>query len=390
MKTLFSRSGRGGRVGQGDRAGHVRRARRELLRWGWVAVLTAALTSTPRAVSSDSAAPVADAAMRKDGQAVRALVRQGGDVNASQGDGMTALHWAAIASDADLTSLLLYAGANVRATTRIGGYTPLHLASQSGSRAVIDALVGAGAGVDAATATGATPLMLAASAGQIEAVNALLDHQADPNATEKANGETALMFAAALGRDDVVRLLVQRGATTALTSRVVDLMSVTAPEEALQKEIRDKQNAESAARTGGAPPPPDPAAFQAPATRDGVAGATRPYSFNELIGKQGGLTALHFAARQGALQTARALVESGADLNDTTGDCRHKWSVRSGERPARARRPTGPRERIGNDGALRGRERRMGPAHVLPAAARATPAAPFVPGLHESPSRQGR
>ena len=253
--------------------------------------------------------------MRKDGQAVRALVRQGGDVNASQGDGMTALHWAAIASDADLTSLLLYAGANVRATTRIGGYTPLHLASQSGSRPVIDALVGAGAGVDTATSTGATPLMLAAAAGQLDAVNALLDHHADPNATEKANGETALMFAAALDRADVVRLLVRHGATTALASRVVDITGVTATEEALQKEIRDKQNAESAARTGGAPPPPDPAAFQAPATRDGVAGATRPYSFNELIGKQGGLTALHFAARQGALQTARALVESGADLN---------------------------------------------------------------------------
>jgi ankyrin repeat protein len=40
-------------------------------------------------------APVADAAMRGDVEAVRALVKQGADVNASQGDGMTALHWAA-------------------------------------------------------------------------------------------------------------------------------------------------------------------------------------------------------------------------------------------------------------------------------------------------------
>src|SRR5215510_3176598 len=85
------------------------------------------------AAPPDSASPVADAAMRKDGAAVRALVRQGGDVNAAQGDGMTPLHWAATYGDADLAGVLLYAGANVRATTRLGGYTPLHLASQGGS-----------------------------------------------------------------------------------------------------------------------------------------------------------------------------------------------------------------------------------------------------------------
>jgi ankyrin repeat protein len=274
-------------------------------------VLSAALTAAP-----ESASAVADAAMRKDGQAVRTLVRQGGDVNAAQGDGMTALHWAAMQGDADLVGVLLYAGANVRATTRLGGYTPLHLASQSGSAPVIKALVTAGARAGTTTATGATPLMLAASAGQLEAVNALLDLHADANAIEKAHGQTALMFAAAFDRADVVRSLLQHGASIGTTSAVVDLTDLTAPEDALQKEIRDKQNAESAARTGTAPPPQaDPMAFQGPASRTGVAGATRPYSFNELIGKAGGLTALHFAARQGAMKTAQALVDAGADVN---------------------------------------------------------------------------
>jgi len=162
--------------------------------------------------------------------------------------------------------------------------------------------------------------MLAAAAGQLDAVNALLDLKADPNASEKAHGETALMFAAALDRSDVARALLQRGASIGTTSAVVDLTDVTAPEDALQKEIRDKQNAESAARTGQAAPPQqaDPMAFQGPTSKAGVAGATRPYSFNELIGKQGGLTALHFAARQGAMKTAQALVEAGADVNVVT------------------------------------------------------------------------
>src|SRR5438552_6603613 len=94
-----------------------------------------------------AAAPVADAAERGDKEAVRALIKQAVDVNAAQGDGMTALHWAAMHGDADLAATLLYAGANPRATTRIGGYTALHLASRAGAAAVIKTLAAAGANV---------------------------------------------------------------------------------------------------------------------------------------------------------------------------------------------------------------------------------------------------
>ena len=82
------------------------------------------------------ASPVADAAMRGDAAAVKALLKQGADVSAAQGDGMTALHWAAERGDAELAELLVYAGANVAAVTRIGQYTPLHLAARAGSAAV--------------------------------------------------------------------------------------------------------------------------------------------------------------------------------------------------------------------------------------------------------------
>src|SRR6266516_69686 len=98
------------------------------------------------------AAPVADAAMQGDRDAVKALLKQAADVNGSQGDGMTALHWAAMKNDAELTQTLLYAGANVRARTRIGAYTPLILAARNGSADVIAPLVKAGADVNAATA----------------------------------------------------------------------------------------------------------------------------------------------------------------------------------------------------------------------------------------------
>ena len=75
-------------------------------------------------------APVAAAAMREDVTEVRALMTRGADVNAAQGDGMTALHWAAERGNAELTTLLLQSGARASATTRLGNYTPLHLAAR--------------------------------------------------------------------------------------------------------------------------------------------------------------------------------------------------------------------------------------------------------------------
>ena len=104
--------------------------------------------------------PVADVAMRRDVDGVRALVRAGGDVNGAQGDGMTALHWAATYGDVELTDVLLYAGANVKATSRLGRYTPLHVASQGGFGVVVKTLLDRGADPNALTTTGATALML--------------------------------------------------------------------------------------------------------------------------------------------------------------------------------------------------------------------------------------
>src|SRR6266536_1351148 len=102
------------------------------------------------------AAPVADAAMQGDRDAVKALLKQAADVNGAQGDGMTALHWAAMKNDAELTATLLYAGANVRAKTRIGDYTPLVLAARAGNAAVIPPLVAAGADANSKTSNGTT------------------------------------------------------------------------------------------------------------------------------------------------------------------------------------------------------------------------------------------
>src|SRR5499427_9012295 len=144
-----------------------------------------ALLMTAWLGAAPSSSPVADAAMKGDRDAVRTLLKQGADVSAARGDGMTALHFAADRGDVAMTEMLVYAGANVAAVTRIGHYTPLHLASRSGNAAVALALIKAGADVSARTTTsGVTPLHLAAASGSDELVTLLLDRGADVNAKE--------------------------------------------------------------------------------------------------------------------------------------------------------------------------------------------------------------
>jgi ankyrin repeat protein len=241
-----------------------------------------------------SSTDVADAAKARDAAAVKALLKQGADVNAAQGDGMTALHWAASNGDAGLAQMLLSAGANIRATTRLGGITALHMASQAGHAPVVAALLAAGADPNAATSTGASALMLAARSGNSDTVTRLVETGADINAKEKGFGQTALMVAAGLDRADVVRLLIARGADWKAASAIADLKALSSPME------------DGSGRPGQPPAAPG---------RIDVPGVTRGYRYNELIGTQGGLTALHFAARQGSMAAARALVDGGVDVN---------------------------------------------------------------------------
>jgi ankyrin repeat protein len=268
------------------------------------------------------AATVADAAMAGNRDAVRTLLKQAADVNAAQGDGMTALHWAAMKNDADLVQTLLFAGANVRATTRLGSYTPLILAARSGSAAVIAPLLKSGADANCATANGTTALMLAAASGHTDAVTQLIDGGAQVNAKEPVRGLTPAMFAAASNRAPVVTLLAKKGADLKATSKVTDLSALSRDPAALREIIF------------GNPPPPGeppaggrngPAPQAAPGGRGGranqVGGVDRNYQLNELVAAQGGLTPLLFAAREGHAESARALLDAGADVNQrSAGD----------------------------------------------------------------------
>jgi ankyrin repeat protein len=158
-------------------------------------------------------APVADAAEQMDRARVRTLIQRHADVNTSQIDGMTALHWATYHDDLETAELLLRAGANVKAANRYG-VTPLSLACTNGSGAIVERLLAAGADANTTSPGGETALMTAVRVGSVAAVKALVVRGADVNAKDNRRGQTALMWAAAEGHADVAQALVEVGADT--------------------------------------------------------------------------------------------------------------------------------------------------------------------------------
>jgi ankyrin repeat protein len=282
--------------------------------------------ASARSAVATSKAPVAEATMAKDREAVKTLLKNGADVNAAQGDGMTALHWAARNGDLELTQMLLYAGANVKATTRLGGYTALLMAAEQGHAGVIKALLAGGADAKAANALGTTPLMMAAGSGDAASVTTLVENGADIEAAEKTFGQTPLMFAAASNRIDAIQALLKAGANVKATSKVNNVGNLSGPQQEFLAQASGSGNqagGNGQGRNGQvvAPGAQGGGGGGRGGFAGGKAGIDRGYFYNELIGTQGGHTALILAARSGYTEAVKALVAGGASVNqNSVGD----------------------------------------------------------------------
>ena len=235
-------------------------------------MIAAAVIAAPLVASGQSLPVLIEAVKGRDPGAVRALIAGGADANATQGDGATALHWAAHHDDLDAANLLLDAGATASVANELGA-TPLWLAAVNGSAPMIARLLEGGADPNAALAMGETPLMTAARSGRVDAVELLLEAGADVNTAEHEGGQTALMWAVAQGHADVAQALIAGGANVDARTNVWHQLENTA-------------------------------------------GNTNPSGNYEMA--HGGSTPLLFAARQGDVETGRVLVAAGADVNDTS------------------------------------------------------------------------
>jgi ankyrin repeat protein len=207
-----------------------------------------------------------DAVKAGNSTAATSLLAKKVDVNASEADGTTALHWAVRNDDAKLVDQLIRAGANVKAENRFG-VTPIALACENGSATVVERLLKAGVSANTTGPLGETALHLCARTGRPEAVRVLLTNGARIDTIENWRGQTPLMWAAAEGNVDAMKMLIEAGADVNARSTII------AWERQRTEEPRDKW----------LPP--------------------------------GGLTPLLFAAREGKVASARVLLDAGADIN---------------------------------------------------------------------------
>ena len=227
----------------------------------WVAVPAVALAESP----------LADAIENGRRDAALALIDEGADVNAAQGDGTTPLHWAAYQLDTDLVQRLLERGAQANAANRFGAH-PLDEAVKAANVEIAALLLKAGTEVDAVNADGQTALMLAARTGSTEVARALIAAGADVNAREAWRDQTPLMWAAEGAFPDLVVLFIEHGADVRARAVTNDWGSQLTSEPRAQY---------------------------------------RP---------TGGLTPLTYAARSGCVDCVRAILAAGESIDRPTPD----------------------------------------------------------------------
>jgi ankyrin repeat protein len=243
-----------------------------------------ALAGGTASAAPQGAPALIEAAESGDRVAVSRLLDQGATVDTRAVDGTTALHWAARADRIETVRLLLHSGADPNAADRYG-VTPLYLAAENGSAAALAALLDAGADVHSVAPIGETALMTAVRTGIADAVTLLLEHGAHLDARDRDFEQTPLMLAVREAHPQIVALLLARGADVDARTRV-----------------------------GGAPK------FVPPCKGTGCGSEGVGINRGGLPDRgrrgaaAGGLTPLHFAARDGRAKEAELLLAAGADV----------------------------------------------------------------------------
>ncbi|KFY24409.1 hypothetical protein V493_05248 [Pseudogymnoascus sp. VKM F-4281 (FW-2241)] len=194
-------------------------------------------------------------------------------LNKKNGNGQTALHYAAEQGHEEIVRLLLENGAGMKVKNRYGERA-LHCAARQGQKTVVQLLLEKGADTDLKSGVGETALHYAAYCGDRELVGLLLQKGADTMA-KNFSGETVLHYAALGGFEAVVGLLLEKGVDIKAKTKSGDGAALSSD---VMEGIATEINAKNAS----------------------------------------GATALRYAIQCGNNELVRLLLENGADINSET------------------------------------------------------------------------
>ncbi len=231
--------------------------------------LTLACSMLLVCATAQAESPLANLIQKGERSAALELIGDGADVNATQGDGTTPLHWAVYKVDQELVAELLDHGAKADVTNKYGS-SPLSEAVKLGDVRLVEQLLEAGADVESRNGDGQTALMLATKVGSIEIAKLLIERGADVNAKEAWRDQTALIWAVDGNFPELTQLLIDNGAD----------VNVRASANEWDSQITSEPRAQY-----------------------------RPV---------GGLTVLVYAARSGCTRCVRSLLAAGADIDKPT------------------------------------------------------------------------
>jgi ankyrin repeat protein len=291
----------------------------------------------PNAALMSGETPLMEAARRGNLADVRVLLAKHANPNVKESNGgQTALMWALSERQSAVVEELIKGGADVQAGSK-SGFTPLMFAAQQGDQDSARILLRAGAKPnDAQPKTGLTALMIASAMAQVKAVDVLLDKGADPNLAD-ATGYTSLHRVVRdsdyginlAAKDDIltiVKSLLKHGANPNVR--------LSQDKEKAAEEIKNGNVAIEGKRTAvtvdeiilqGA----TPLFLAAEVNNLDVIKALVDAGADPLIASERGTTPLMMAAGAGtdvqrerelperatAVETAKFLVEHGADVN---------------------------------------------------------------------------
>ncbi len=269
------------------------------------------LGSTVKAPSQE----VFDLVRKGDVASVRVLIEKTPQlVEARDPQGMTLLHYAAYGRSPELVNFLVDRGAETGAKDT-QGHTPLHIAAMNDGAEVAGALLERGAVLEARDDYGRTALVLCArERGELATARVLVEAGAEINAVDKF-GSGALELAAWRGKRKVVDYLLEKGARLPEPGeKWHGLLSMAASQglERLFTRLAGQVQDLKAAAGGGL------LRAAAEGGSAAVVGLLLEKGFDPAEPDRFGWTPLHYAARDGRIEAARALVESGAPLDKRT------------------------------------------------------------------------